>query len=304
MQTQTVGGELVSSPTARPTSIARSIVRLWPFAPIAIVLTLFFFLPLANMVLYSFWKTVNFQIVQTWTLDNYARFFANETYIRTFLKTVLMATLVTAAALAAAAPFAYFLVRYVGRRWQRLILIATIVPFWTSYLLRVYSWQVILGERGALNQLLMALGIIQEPSSVFVYNNLGVFLVLLYVYFPFAALAVYAAMEKFDFDQLRAAQDLGARPDQAIVRILAPQIRPGLITGAVFVFIPILGEYLTPNLVGGTEGVLISNLIVNFFRGAQIPAGTAPALLIAVFVTILLVVFRRYLRIDDVVTRV
>ena len=303
MQAQAVGGELVSPPAARSGRVGR-LARLWPFTPIALVLLLLFFLPLANMVVYSFWKTVNFRIEQVWNLDNYARFFANQTYLRTFGKTILMAALVTAAGLATAGPFAYFLVRYVGRRWQRIILVATIVPFWTSYLLRVYSWQIILGERGALNQALMALGILHEPSPVFVYNNLGVFLVLLYVYFPFAALAIYASLEKFDFDQLRAAQDLGARPDQAILRILIPQIRPGLITAAIFVFIPILGEYLTPNLVGGTEGVLISNLIVNFFRAAQIPAGTAPALLIALFVTVLLIVFRRYLRIDDVVTRV
>lgn len=303
MQAQAVGGELVSPPAARSGRVGR-LARLWPFTPIALVLLLLFFLPLANMVVYSFWKTVNFRIEEVWNLDNYARFFANQTYLRTFGKTILMAALVTAAGLATAGPFAYFLVRYVGRRWQRIILVATIVPFWTSYLLRVYSWQIILGERGALNQALMALGILHEPSPVFVYNNLGVFLVLLYVYFPFAALAIYASLEKFDFDQLRAAQDLGARPDQAILRILIPQIRPGLITAAIFVFIPILGEYLTPNLVGGTEGVLISNLIVNFFRAAQIPAGTAPALLIALFVTVLLIVFRRYLRIDDVVTRV
>ncbi len=303
MQVQAVDGVAAAPSTAHQGRL-RGLVRLWPFLPVTFVLLFLFFLPLANMVLYSFWKTVNFQIVSTWTIDNYARFFANDTYVRTFLKTVLMAVLVTAAGIAAAAPFAYFLVRYIGRKWQRVILIATIVPFWTSYLLRVYSWQVILGEHGALNQLLMWLGVIRDPSPVFVYNNLGVFIVLLYVYFPFAALAIYASLEKFDFDQLRAAQDLGARPDQAIRKILIPQIRPGLITAAIFVFIPILGEYLTPNLVGGVDGVLISNLIVNFFRGAQIPAGTAPALLIAVFVTILLIVFRKYLRIDDVVTRV
>lgn len=305
MTVRAVGGELASPPTGRllPRRLLR-LGRFWPFVPAAVLLVALFFLPLANMVVYSFWKTVLFRIVPEWTTANYVRFFANETYLRTFLKTIVMAAVVTAAGLAAAGPFAYFLVRYLSRRWQRVILIATIVPFWTSYLLRVYSWQIILGERGFLNQALMALGIIHEPSSIFVYNNLGVFLVLLYVYFPFAALAIYASLEKFDFDQLRAAQDLGARPDQAMRRILIPQIRPGLITAAVFVFIPILGEYLTPNLVGGTEGVLISNLIVNFFRAAQIPAGTAPALLIALFVTLLLVVFRKYLRIDDVVTRV
>ena len=302
MQAQAVDGVGSAPSTARQSRLGR-LVRLWPFLPIVFVLLFLFFLPLANMVVYSFWKTVNFQIVSTWTLDNYARFFANDTYVRTFLKTVLMAILVTAAGIAAAGPFAYFLVRYVGRRWQRVILIATIVPFWTSYLLRVYSWQVILGEHGALNQFLMMLGIIRDPSPVFVYNNLGVFLVLLYVYFPFAALAIYASIEKFDFDQLRAAQDLGARPDQAIRRILIPQIRPGLITAAIFVFIPILGEFLTPTLIGGAQSSLIANLVVNYLRQAQFPEGAALAIIIAAFVTVVMVVFRKSFRVEDVVTR-
>jgi len=301
---QVVGEAPVASPAPnRIARRARSVGRAWPFLPLAVVLVVLFFLPIATMVVYSFWTTVDFKIVADWTLDNYARFFENETYVRTFLKTLLMAALVTAAGLATAFPFAYFLVRYTSRRWQRVILVATIVPFWTSYLLRVYAWQAILGEKGILNGVLLSLGLIEQPLRIFLYNNVGVFLVLLYVYFPFAALAIYASMERFDFDLLRAAQDLGARPDQAIRRVLVPSIRPGLITACVFVFIPILGEYLTPNLVGGTEGVLISNLIVNFFRAAQIPAGTAPAILIAAFVTVLLVIFRRYLRIEDVVTR-
>ncbi len=117
------------------------------------------------------------------------------------------------------------------------------------------------------------------------------------------ALALYAALEKFDFNQLHAAQDLGARPDQALRYILVPQIRAGIITACIFMFIPILGEFLTPTLVGGVQGSLIANLVVNFFRGAQIAQGAAFAILIAVFVTALLVIFRRYLRIEDVVAR-
>ena len=147
------------------------------------------------------------------------------------------------------------------------------------------------------------LGIIDEPSTLFVYNDLGVFVVLLYVYFPFAALALYAALEKFDFTQLNAAQDLGARPDQAFRHILLPQIRTGIITACIFVFIPILGEFLTPTLVGGAQGTLIANLIVNFIRQAQIPEGSALAIVIAAFVTVVLIVFRRSLRVEDVVTR-
>ena len=118
-----------------------------------------------------------------------------------------------------------------------------------------------------------------------------------------AALALYAALEKFDFTQLNAAQDLGARPDQAFRHILLPQIRTGIITACIFVFIPILGEFLTPTLVGGAQGSLIANLVVNFFRQAQIPEGSALAIVIAVFVTIVLIVFRRSLRVEDVVAR-
>lgn len=284
---------------------ARSgLVRGWPFLPAGVVLLVLFLLPMVVMVAFSLWRTnSNLDIVPDWTLDNYIYFFSEGTYLRTFLKTLIMAGAVTAAGLAAALPFAYFLVRYVGRRWQRPLLLAVIVPFWTSYLLRAYAWQAILGEKGALNQFLMGIGLIDEPSLLFVYNDLSVWLVLVYVYFPFAALALYSSLEKFDFDQLNAAQDLGARPDQAVRRILLPQIRPGLITACIFVFVPILGEFLTPTLVGGAQGSLIANLIINFFRGLQYTTMAAFCFVIAGFVTVLLVIFRQYLRVEDVVAR-
>src|SRR5438477_222780 len=120
-----------------------------------------------------------------------------------------------------------------------------------------------------LNGLLKELGLISQPVDVFLYNDVGVFIVLLYVYFPFAALTLYSSLERFDFTQLTAAQDLGARPDQALRRVLLPQIRPGLITACIFVFIPILGEYLTPDLVGGTKGILIGSDIISFYLGGS-----------------------------------
>jgi spermidine/putrescine transport system permease protein len=284
----------------RPSAVKRQ----WPLLPITVLLVVCFFLPMALMVVYSFWQTDDaFRIVPDWTLRNYQRFFSNDAYLRTFGKTLVMAALVTVVGIAIAIPYAWFLVRYTSRRTQRILLLLTIVPFWTSYLLRVYAWQAILGEKGLLNSVLTGTGLLAEPSRLLVYNNNSVFLVLLYVYFPFAALAIYASLEKFDFTLLRAAQDLGAPPWRAFVRILLPLIKPGIVTACIFVFIPVLGEYLTPTLVGGTEGVLISNLIYTFFRGAQIPAGAAPAFLIALFVTVLLIAFRRYLRLEDVVGR-
>jgi spermidine/putrescine transport system permease protein len=277
--------------------------RAAPARPGLAVLLFLFLVPLAIMFLFSFWKTSpEFKVVADWNIGNYLRFFQEGTYLRTFAKTLVMGSLVTLAAIGISLPFAYFLVRYTGKTAQRMILLAVIVPFWTSYLLRVYAWQAILGEHGALNQLLMGLGLIHEPSLLLVYDDPGVFVVLTYVYFPFAVLALYASLEKFDFTQLTAAQDLGARPDQAFRHILLPQIRPGLITACIFVFIPILGEFLTPTLVGGAQSSLIANLVVNYLRQAQFSEGAALAIIIAAFVTLIMVIFRKSFRVEDVVT--
>jgi spermidine/putrescine transport system permease protein len=278
--------------------------ELAPFVPAGLLIGVLFFIPIAVMFVFSLWQTnANLDIVPTWTIDNYARFFESGTYVRTLAKTVLMGGVVTAICLVLALAIAYFLARYVSRRWARVALLVIIVPFWSSYLLRVYSWQAILGEKGALNQVLMGLGLIAEPSRLFIYNDVGTLIVLTYVYLPFAILVLYASLERFDYTQLTAAQDLGASPSQAFRHVLIPQIRPGLITAAIFVFIPILGEFLTPSLVGGASGLLVANLIQTFFENALVPQGAALALLIVVFVTVLLVIFRKYLRIEDVYAR-
>ncbi len=171
-------GELPASPPVEAAAGIRSGAtrRYWPFLPAAVVLAGLFFVPLAIVFIYSFWQVDNntLLVVPKWTLQNYVTFFETPTYIRTFLKTIVMAIVVTAACLAFAFPFAYFLVRYMGGRSQRIVLLAVIVPFWTSYLVRVYSWQAILGEQGALNTLLRAIGLISQPLDVFLYNDVGV----------------------------------------------------------------------------------------------------------------------------------
>ena len=304
MSTDVIGGAIVAPPTDEREGWSARLVRVAPFIPASVLLVGFFFLPLALMAVFSLWHTnERLDIERTFTLDNYLNFFANPTYVRTLAKTLAIGAVVTATCVVMAFAVAYYLARYVSRRWARFALLVIIVPFWTSYLLRVYSWQAILGDQGVINQLLMGIGLISEPSRLFVYNDVGTFIVLVYVYVPFAALALYASLDRFDFTQLTAAQDLGARPDQAFRRILLPQIRPGLVTACIFVFIPILGEFLTPSMVGGAGGLLIANLVANFFKNALIPEGAGVAFMIAALVTLLLVIFRRYLRIEDVVTR-
>ena len=269
------------------------------FLPALILYGIFFFVPLGLIVAYSFWQTVDYNVVRHWSLDNYRYFFSVSTYVKTMWATVWVSVLATAITIGIAFPFTYWLVRYVPRRLQRLLLVLVILPFWTSYLLRVYSWLNILGDGGAINRLLQWTHITHEPVSFFLYDRPAVVLVLVYLYFPFAALTLYASLERFDWDQFKAAMDLGARPRIAITRILLPQIRPGITTAVIFVFIPILGEYLAPQLVGGAKGLMIGNLIVNFFTGAQYTRGAAAALLIAALIVVLLVIFRRSLEVED-----
>jgi len=269
------------------------------FIPAIVLYGVFFIAPLALIVAYSFWQTVDYNVVRDWTLDNYRYFFSVSTYLRTFWATIWVSVAATAITILIAFPFTYWLVRYVPRKIQGLLLVLVILPFWTSYLLRVYSWLNILGERGAINRLLQWVHITDTPVSLFLYDRPAVILVLVYLYFPFAALTLYASLERFDWDLFKAAMDLGAPPRTAIVRILLPQMRTGITTAVIFVFIPILGEYLAPQLVGGARGVMIGNLIVNFFTGAQYTRGAAAALLIAALIVGLLLVFRRSLQVED-----
>ncbi len=284
--------------TARGLSLGR-LGQYGGFLPAIVLFGLFFAAPLGLIVAYSFWQVVDYNVVHDWTLDNYRYFFSVSTYAKTFWATIWVSVAATALAIGIAFPFAYWLVRYIPKRLQKVFLILVILPFWTSYLLRVYAWLNILGPEGAINRFLHWIHLTSQPVSFFLYDRPAVILVLAYLYFPFAALTLYASLERFDWDQFKAAMDLGATPFTAVRKILLPQIRPGITTSVIFVFIPILGEYLTPQLVGGAKGVMIGNLIANFFVGAQYTRGAAAALLITALIVVLLIVFRRSLEVRD-----
>jgi spermidine/putrescine transport system permease protein len=270
------------------------------FVPATALFGTFFLIPLGLIVAYSFWQVRDYEIVHEWTFDNYNYLFSVPTYVRTFGATLLVTAAATAICIAVAFPFAYWLVRHVAPKRRKVLLVLVILPFWTSYLLRLLAWIQILGEKGAINRFLQWVGATDGPVSLFLYDRPGVILVLVYLYFPFAALTLYAALERFDWDQIKAATDLGASHATAMRRVMLPQIKGGVFTAVLFVFIPILGEYLAPQLIGGTKGVMIGNLIVNFFTGAQYARGAAAALLVTCVIVILLVLFRRNLEVRDV----
>ena len=270
------------------------------FGPAAILFGVFFIAPLCLIVVYSFWETKNYELVPAFTTKNYHTIITTSTYVKTFGKTVLMAFLATITTLGLAFPLCYWLVRYVPKKLQRVLFLLVILPFWTSYLLRVYAWVAILGDNGAINSVLKALGLTHEPIRLFLYDNPGVYIVLVYLYFPFAALTLYASLERFDWRLLHAAVDLGATPMRAIVTTLLPQMRLAMVTAGIFVFIPILGEYLAPAAIGGTNGVMMGNLVANFFSGYLLPLGSAASVLIALVILIVLIIFRRSLDTKDI----
>ncbi len=271
------------------------------FTPAAILFGVFFGAPMVMIVAYSFWTQNGYSIEARWTFANYQTIFSTPVYIDTFLTTLWMTAAATAGTLAIAFPFAYWLARYVRRSLQRPLLFLVIVPFWVSYLLRVTSWTIILGSQGGLAHLLGVFGL--NTPSWFLYDRPAVIFVLMYLYFPYAALTLYSALERFDWRQVRAARDLGATQARALRTVMLPQIRPGITTAVIFVFIPILGEYLTPQLVGGTRGVMIGNLIDNFFEEAQYAQGATVSVLIAAVVVVLLIVFRRSLETGEMYGR-
>jgi len=232
-------------------------------------------------------------LVGRWTVAHYVKVFTSEgIYLRILLKTIVIAVVATAACLLVGYPFAYFIAN-VSRRWQSVLLTLVIMPFWTSYLLRVYAWTAILGDRGLINEALRFFGVTDQPLSFLLFNVFSEIVVFVYLYIPYTVLAIYASLEKMDRSLVLAAMDLGATPVQTFLRIVLPQTLPGVYASIVFVFIPILGEYVTPTLVGGMSGVLITNLLVNQIHALEFGFGAAIAFVMATFVLMLLLGLRR-----------
>ena len=251
--------------------------------------------PMAIMALYSFWTTRNFQIVREWTIANYLAFFESWTYPRVLGKTLAAAAAITALTLVLAYPLAYFLVRYT-RRWQKALLAAIILSFWTSGLLRAYAWMAILGHGGIINKGLMALGLITAPLPFLLYNPFAVILVMTYFSLPFAVITIYASLEKMDFALVHAANDLGASPARAFWHVTLPQTMPGVVSATALTFVPLVGMFFVPLLVGGPGSVMIAPLIANQMQAFQLGLGAALSFIVTVIV--MAAVPWRYLDLD------
>ena len=235
--------------------------------------------PLALVVLLSLWSQNYLELDRTFTLDNYIEATTEPLYQLLLGRSLIISGIVTVCTVILAYPIAYYVAMFGGKAKPLLLLLITI-PFWTSYLIRIFLWKVILGYNGVINGSLMGLGIIEEPLTFILYNANAVVLTLAHAWAPFAILPIYVSLTKIDNSLLEAARDLGDNAFQRFIKVTLPLSMPGVIAATLVVFIPTVGDYVTPKLLGGTDGLMIANMIqVQFGKANNAPLGSAIAVL-------------------------
>jgi spermidine/putrescine transport system permease protein len=248
-------------------------------------------MPVAVLVVMSFWTQIYLDFDRTPSVANYVNFFGKAIYPKLLLKSIRISATVTLVTVLLAYPMAYFIAFRVKRSKLIWIILIT-VPFWTSYLLRVFAWKVVLGYNGVINSGLITLGVISEPLQFLLYNPTAVIITLAHAWAPFAILPIYVSLEKMDRSLLEAARDLGEGPFMTFVRVTLPLSLPGVIAASLLVFIPTVGDYVTPTLVGGTTGIMIGNIIQSMFGKAQNwPMGAAISVMSMMTITLLVCAF-------------
>ena len=256
--------------------------------------------PLILIFFLGFWRQDYLILERSFSLDNYIEAWTEPMYRDLMLRSLGISASVTLATVLLAYPMAYFISFHGGNR-KALWLFLVTIPFWTSYLLRVFLWKVILGYNGVLNSFLDWLGLIEEPLTFILYNANAVVITLTHAWAPFAILPIYVALEKIDRSYLEAATDLGDGPLKRFFRITLPLSMTGVVGAALIIFIPTIGDYVTPKLVGGKDGLMIANMIqVQFMKANNAPLGASLAVSAMGIVTLISIIFltfnRRWLR--------
>lgn len=243
--------------------------------------------PVLVVIAHSFWTQDFLTIDRTFTLEQYRIALTEPIYRDLLARSLYISLTVSILTVFLAYPIAYY-ISFHGGAHKSLWLFVITIPFWTSYLLRVMSWKVILGYNGVLNSGLMGLGIIDEPSTSFLYNTNAVIITLTHAWAAFAVLPIFVSLEKVDRTLLEAAKDLGDGPIRSFLRVTLPLTLPGVISALLIVMIPTVGDYVTPKLVGGKDGVMIATAIeTQFKRGANWPLGAALSVITMTVVTVM-----------------
>jgi spermidine/putrescine transport system permease protein len=256
--------------------------------------------PLLLVFLLSMWTQNYLDLDTTLTFANYREAITDPLYRLLMIRSIIISGIVTVVTVILAYPVAYFVAFYGGPRKSMWLLLITI-PFWTSYLIRIFLWKVILGYNGVVNSSLMGLGLIEEPLTIILYNANAVVITLAHAWAPFAILPIYVALSRIDTSLLEAARDLGDGPVRRFFRVTLPLSMSGVVAATLIVFIPTVGDYVTPRLLGGTNGLMIANMIqIQFGKANNAPLGSALAVSAMVIVTSISIAYvllnRRFLK--------
>ncbi|MFQ5566050.1 MAG: ABC transporter permease [Paracoccaceae bacterium] len=259
-------------------------------SPTLLVMALAMGIPFAIMVVMSFWTQTGFEIDTAFTLANYQNATEGPVYKALLIRSVMISGACTVATVLLAYPMAYYVAFHVHRRKLLWIILMT-VPFWTSYLLRVFAWKVILGFNGVINSGLKALGLIDQPLEFLLYSPTAVVITLAHAWAAFAILPIYVSLEKIDRSLLEAAADLGEGPFGRFMRVTLPLSLPGIVAAMLMIFIPTVGDYVTPALVGGPDGMMLANIIyAQFGKVNNWPMGATLAIVMLLSVALIALV--------------
>lgn len=262
---------------------ARGLAMISPTFLYALALLL---LPVLTVLAYSFWTQDYLDIERTFTLENYRQALTEPIYRDLFVRSLWISLVVSVATVVFSYPIAWF-ISFHGGVHRNLWLFLVTVPCWTSYLLRVMSWKVILGYGGVLNTGLISLGLIDKPVTSLLYNSNAVVITLVHSWAAFAILPIYVSLQKIDRTLIEAARDLGDSRMRAFFRVTLPLSLPGVVSAFLIVMIPTVGDYVTPRLVGGKDGVMIATAIqTQFGKGANWPLGAALSVTTMVLVSL------------------
>ncbi|CAN7253478.1 ABC transporter permease [Rhizobium sp. LjRoot30] len=262
--------------------------------PLAWVLLLLV-VPYGIMISVGFWTRQFPLFYPDFQFGNYAQIFSDPQYTTVILRTLKIAALVTLGALALGFPLAYFLVFTIrSAALRNLLYMSVVVPLWVSYLLRAYTWKIILGTDGALNSLLVSTGIVSAPLDIFLYNQTAMVITLIYIFVPFMVMPLFTVLDNIPRRLIEASEDLGVGPFMTFWKVIAPLSLGGVIAGSTMTFCLAFGDFVAPVLVGGPDGTMVANLLQTQFGAAlNWPLGSALATLVLVIVLVLLQISSR-----------
>jgi spermidine/putrescine transport system permease protein len=267
--------------------------------PVTVWLVLFSLIPLGVMSVYSFQGSTTGTVDGVFTLANYQRFLSNSSFQAVLGRSVLIALATALFSVAMAYPLAYFLTFQAGKSGM-ILLTLLIAPAWTSELLRILAWKIMLGSNGTFNYALAWLGWIPQDSPLIQFGPAAVIITLVYTWIPFAAMPIYASLGRIERSLFEAAADLGENPFRTFLRVTLPLSLTGVVASFFYVFVPSLGEWVTPAMVGGTTGIMFGNLVQDqFARALNWPLGAAFSLIMLLVALVLTLVLTRFIPLTD-----